>query len=133
MTGATVEPVGPTGSPGLQSPATPAAGAAGQMAPSKTSPVLETVTPLGYRRVIDPKANLSAADIIIDLAPAVMAGLWRRLGLVDLSPLAETVYQESSAKKERVSQAHMLDLLGAEGCVLDLSSCTLTLPGFGKC
>ena len=73
--------------------------------------MLETVTALGYRRVIDPRANLSAADITIDLAPAVMAGLWRRLGNLDMSPLAETVYQESSAKKEWVSQAHVLDLL----------------------
>ena len=73
--------------------------------------MMETVTALGYRRVIDPSANLSAAEITIDLAPTVMAGLWRRTGNLDMSPLAETVYQESSEKKERVSQAHVLDLL----------------------
>ena len=65
--------------------------------------MMETVTALGYRRVIDPSANLSAADITVVLAPAVMAGLWRRLNNLDMSPLAETVYQEFSAKKERVS------------------------------
>ena len=100
-----------TGGPGLQSPATPAPGAAGEAAPAKTSPVLETATALGFRRVIDASANLSAADITIELAPAVLAGLWRRLGGLDLSPLAETVYQESPGKKELVSQAHVLDLL----------------------
>ena len=73
--------------------------------------MMATVTALGYRRVIDSRANLSAADVTVDLAPAVMAGLWRGLGDLDMSPLAETMYQESSAKKERVSQAHVLDLL----------------------
>ena len=65
--------------------------------------MMETVTALGYRRVIDPSANLSAANITIDLAPAVMAGLWSRLDNLDMSPLAETVYQEFPAKKEQVS------------------------------
>ncbi len=69
------------------------------------------MTALGYRRVIDPSVKLSAANITVDLAPAVMAGLWRTLDNLDMSPLAETVYHEFSAKKERVSQAHVLDPL----------------------
>ena len=93
----------PTARPGSQTPATMLAGVAGEPAPLRTSPVMETVTALGYRRVIDPCEKLSAADITLDLAPAVMVGLWRRLGNLDMSPLAETVYQEYPAKKEQVS------------------------------
>ena len=38
----------PIGGPGSQSPATPVTGAAGEPSPSRTSPMLETVTALGY-------------------------------------------------------------------------------------
>ncbi|BDA41861.1 hypothetical protein COCOBI_02-6560 [Coccomyxa sp. Obi] len=115
----------PTGGPGSQSPATPAAGAAVEPAPHRTSPVMETVTSLGYRRLIDPAAKLSAANITIDLAPAVMAGLWRRIHNQDMSPLAETVYQESSAKKELVDLFCMMHPMYLRCMHLGKTHCSL--------
>ncbi|BDA42819.1 hypothetical protein COCOBI_03-7120 [Coccomyxa sp. Obi] len=108
--------LGSARSPGVAAPATPLTRAtrltavepvASSASPTR-SPDLQLKTALGMRRVTEPRDDLSSIKVTIELAPAVMSGMWVGIEMPNLSPLAEVAYQEDAEKKELVDLAAVL-------------------------
>ncbi|BDA47753.1 hypothetical protein COCOBI_11-0100 [Coccomyxa sp. Obi] len=97
----------------MAGPSTPATGPkpGGSSGASTGSPDLQVRTALGIRTVLSSYSDLGSVPVAIELAPAVMTGLWRKMGLhgrLDMSPLAAIVYQEHCEKKEVVDLTAVL-------------------------